>query len=329
LEGYILHTYGDERHLRSAVASAHTIRRYDPERPIALYTDENQRDRLLETGLDHIFSPLVVIPEANRSIVGFKHHLYEFHPFSRNLFVDSDMVWCRNPDALWKSLSGYEFTATGQESADFFFGGPKDIRVITAYLSNRRSRTLRRFGVTYLPRVQAGMIYSGDFETCRKVCEEAQILLDRKDETHFQSRLSEGRSEESCEWSLALAMARMNLPIYPWRQAQHTPQLDYISGFVHHDSDFREVSCRYFNDPRLGRLREFPYPLLRDISIRLYSLIPGRADQMWITPFALHFGWLKYKPIFQAFADRLWTETVSAADRNPAVRKEALVLERT
>jgi len=64
LEGYVLHTYGDERHLRNAVASALTIRRYDPVRPIALYTDEVQRDRLVETGLDRLFDPIESFPKT-------------------------------------------------------------------------------------------------------------------------------------------------------------------------------------------------------------------------------------------------------------------------
>jgi hypothetical protein len=313
LEGYVLHTYGDDRHLRNAVASALTIRRYDTARPIALYTDEAQRSRLFDTGLNRLFESIEILPESHRSIVGFKHHLHRFHPFERNLFVDSDMIWCRDPDPLWRSLSGYEFTATGTESADFFFGGPKDWRIVTHYFSNKRRRTLRRFDVTYLPRVQAGMLYSRNPELCRTVCDEARLMLSRRRETHFRSRLDEGRSEETCEWSLALAMARLDVPVYAWRQGHHTPQLDYVSDFVEHDEDFRRVRCRYFNDPRLSRLREFPYPALRDFGIWLSGFVPGRGDHMWITPFTLHFGWLKYKRVFWDFADRMWERELESA----------------
>ena len=305
-----------------------TIRRYDADRPIAIYTDEEQQKLLVDLGLSSLFAEVRIVPAAHRSIVGFKHHLQEFHPFERNLFVDSDMIWCRNPDPLWKNLSGYSFTATGVETADFFFGGPKNARVVTDYLTNRRKKTLRHFGVTYLPRVQAGMIYSSDLETCQMVCQEAREMLDRRKETHFRSRLIEGRSEESCEWSMALAMARLNLPIYPWRQAQNTPQLDYISDFVDHDPDFHHVSCTYFNDPKVSRLREFPHPLPRDFGIWLSQRIPGRGDHMQITPFTLHFGWLQYKETFWQFADRIWDEA-TAASRSNLDGKEALRSGRT
>lgn len=311
MEGYVLNTYGDERYLRNAVASALTIRRYDSKRPIALFADEAQISCLRQTGLDDLFSKVEILPEAHRSIVGFKHHIYRFHPFDRCLFVDSDMIWCKNPDPLWRMFSGYTFTVTGTEKADFFFGGPKNAAVIADYVMNRRLRTMKRFGVTYLPRVQAGMMYSSDVETCRKVCEEARLFLEQRRDTHFRSRLNEGRNEESCEWSLALAMSRLQLPIFPWHQGQNTPQMDYIEDFIQYDQDFCQVSCKYFLDPKVNRLRGLPHRFPRDFGIWLSTWLPGRGDYMWITPFTLHFGWLPYKGVLENFANRLWEKAIS------------------
>ncbi|GMQ81234.1 MAG: hypothetical protein BMS9Abin05_0665 [Rhodothermia bacterium] len=323
--------YGAERYLKSAVASALTIRRHDNHRPIALFADDASVDRLRMLGLDSLFSPLEILPEGHRSIVGFKHHLYRFHPFDRCLFVDADMIWCRNPDPLWKQLSAFEFTGTGVSSADFFFGAHKKAGVIIQFLTNQRRKTIRRFGVTYLPRVQAGMLYSGNLAECRRVCSEAEILLSRKAETHFRSRLNEGRNEESCEWSLALAFARLRIPVFPWYQGRNTPQMDYISDFVEHDDDFNVVSCLYFNHSFANRLRELQTPRLRDVLLRLYSSIPGKSDHMTITPFVLHFGWLKYKGVFNELADRLWEKAVAdchlEADVPKAIPSESNSLE--
>ena len=121
MEGYVLHTYGSERYLRHAVASVYTLRRHDTHRPIALYADQSQIDTLRANGLYSLFSVLEVLPEGHRSIVGFKHHLSLFKPFKKSLFVDSDIVWCRNPDPLWQKLQAYSFTATGLERADAWF----------------------------------------------------------------------------------------------------------------------------------------------------------------------------------------------------------------
>ena len=194
-EGYVLHSYGPSRYLHHAVASVVTLRRHDQDRPVALYCPAAHRELLEQHGLDALFAVIEDLPEEHRSITGFKHHLYRFMPFERCLWVDADIVWNRDTDPLWKLLSAYTFTATGLERADFFFGGPKGLSVVYDVLLDRRRRTMERFGLTHLPRVQAGMIYSQDRDLTRTVCETAADYLERREETHFRSRLQEGRSE--------------------------------------------------------------------------------------------------------------------------------------
>ncbi|NBC18394.1 MAG: hypothetical protein GVY18_13875 [Bacteroidetes bacterium] len=308
VEGYVLHTYGPERYVRHAVASVTTLRRHDADRPVALYCPPAHQQVLERHGLEHLFQVIDDLPEDHRSIVGFKHHLHQFMPFDRALYVDSDMVWCRNPDPLWQQLSGYPFTATGLERADFFFGGPKDVGVLLDVLLNRRRRTMRRFEITHLPRVQAGMIYSQDRALTRRVCETSAAFLERRDESHFRSRLNEGRSEESCEWSMALAMSRLNLPVHPWYQGHNSPQLDFVEGLTDYDPDFEQVTCRYYSDRLVYSIRGLRSARLRDALIALFAALPGRGDYMDATPFVLHFGWLHHKRPFYEFSDRTWTQ---------------------
>jgi hypothetical protein len=308
IEGYVFHTYGPERYVVHAVASVHSLRRYDSRRPIALFCPPEHRRFLEEHGVDDLFQVLEDLPSDHRSIVGFKHHLDRFHPFDRCLYVDSDMIWCRNPDPLWRELVGRPFTATGLERADFFFGGPKGAGVIVDILLNRRERTLRRFDLTYLPRVQAGMIYSQDVDTTSLVCATARFFLGRRHETHFRSRLDEGRSEESCEWSLAMAVSRLNLPVFPWMRGPDSPQLDYIEGLVEHDEVFENVRARFYTDRFVYGLRGIPNAGLRSTLIKLASSLPGRGDYQNVVPFTLHFGWLHQKQHFNAYVERVWEE---------------------
>ncbi len=312
-EGYVFHSYGDEKHTRHAAVSALTIRRFDPERPIAIYCPSNHRAILEQSGAKLLFDVVEDLPEKHRSITGFKLHLDSFLPFERNLILDADMIWCRNPDPLWQQLSAYSFTATGLDRADFFFGGPKGLGVVFDIIADRRRRTMRRFGLTWLPRVQAGMVYSRDTRLAEEVCGKAREYLDRRRETHFRSRLDEGRTEESCEWSMAMAMSSLDLPIHPWFQSFNSPQLDYITGMVEHDADFRKVSCRYYCDRRVYALRGIPNTRLRSALISLATRVPGRCDYHDVTPFALHFGWYHEKPTFWDFADRAWNGLVQAA----------------
>lgn len=305
-EGYVLHAYGPERYVQHAVASVVTLRRHDTRRPVALYCTEEQHAFLEAHGLDTLFERIEYLPPAHRSIVGFKHGLYRFKPYARSLFVDADMVWCRNPDPLWKQLAAFPFTATGLERADFFFGGPKGASVALDVLLDRRRSTMQSFGLTHLPRVQAGMLYAQDEEVTRLVCESATSFLTRRAETHFRSRLNEGRAEESCEWSLAMAMSRLRLPVLTWFQGYNSPQLDFIEGLTQYDADFEHVLCRYYCDRFVYSLRGLKHPRLRDGLIALFSSLPGRGDYMDVTPYVVHFGWLQHKRSFFDFAERTW-----------------------
>jgi hypothetical protein len=171
---------------------------------------------------------------------------------------------------------------------------------------NRRRRTMERFGLTHLPRVQAGIICCSDRHLAQEVCEAAAYFLEHRHKTHFRSRLSEGRSEETCEWSLAMAMSSLNLQVLPWLQGHTSPQLDFIEGLTTYDPDFRDVTCRYYTDRFVYSLRGIRSPKRRDFLIRLASQLPGRGDYQNVRPIALHFGWLHFKKPFFAFSDRVW-----------------------
>ncbi|MCS7082295.1 MAG: hypothetical protein N2561_06345 [Bacteroidetes bacterium] len=325
-EGYLYVTYGDLRYLRHAVASVVTLRRYDTSRPVALVCSEAHREALRARALEGLFDLLLPLAPEHASVVGFKHNFYRYLPFQRTLYVDADLIWCRAPDPLWQHLRAYSFTITGTQVADIFFGGPKDVRVLWDWLLNRRQRTLNRFGLTYLSRVQAGMMFTQDRDLARRVGDLAAYFLRQMPQTHFRSRRQEvGRSEESAEWSLAMAMAKLNLPVFPWLQGQESPQLDFVADFTEYDPDFERVSVLYYCRPLLYALRSYRPAWLRTLLMGLLSLLPGWGDYLYVTPYALHFGILPEKGPFDAFADRLWAElTLTAAPLNGTSEEPAL-----
>lgn len=306
-EGYVYTTYGHPKYLKHAVASVVSLRRYDDSRPVVLVCERKHKKILEENNLSNVFDHIHILPAERASIVGFKHHIHEFMFFEKNIFLDSDIIWCKDPDSLWQSFSPYPFTITGTQVSDNFFGGPKNIGVIADILCQRRRRTLKRFGLSYLSRVQTGMIYAQDFSLTKKVGQLSQKMLDRKNETHFRSRtLEHGRSEESCEWSIAMAMSKLDLPVFPWLQGHTSPQLDYISDLTSHDADFEYVLCKYYSDKFVYNLRGLKNQWLRDLLTRLMSLIPGKGDYLKTTPFCLHFGWYHQKQPFYEFSERTW-----------------------
>lgn len=306
-EGYIYPVYGNLKYLKYALASVASIRRYDRNRPVAIICEPHHRDELNRLGLDQYFDKIHIIDPEHCSIVGFKHNFFRYMLFDKNMFLDTDMIFCRNPDPLWIALGAYQVTISGSLKADSFFGAPKHIGIMRDILFSRRRRTLKRFDLTYLSRVQSGLIYSRDKELSETLCNSASEILSEKSKTHFQNRTKEsGRNEESCEWSLAMAMSRLQLPVYPWLNGHESPQLDYIGDYTEHDVDFYRVHCRFYTDPFMYNLRGLKSRFLRKILIMLISWIPGKADYMNVTPYILHFGWLHQKQPFIDFTERVW-----------------------
>lgn len=307
VEGYVFPVYGDARYVRLSVAAAVSIRRSDRRRPIALVCETAHRDLLAERDI-RLFDEVRLIDPDHRSIVGFKHNTHRYAIFDRNLFLDTDMLLCRQPDPLWQSLAPHPFTITGSLKADHFFGAPKGVMVVRDILLGRRARTLKRFKLTYLPRVQSGMIYMRDAEAAREVNERAAAYLARQGETHFQSRMREsGRTLESCEWSLAMAMSALQVPVFPWLSGHDSPQLDFVADLTDHDADFTKVYCRLYSDDFTYSLRGLKNPALRRLAIRMLSIFPGMTDHLQVTPFFLHFGWAHHKRPIYDLADRTWS----------------------
>lgn len=310
-EGYVYVSYGKVKYLTHAVASALTLRRFDKERPIAIVCTKEHLDVLDKEGLNELFQVRHEILPENASIVGFKHHIHKFLFFEKNIFLDSDIVWCKHPDNLWLALEPHPFTITGIQVSDNFFGAPKGAGVLKDILLRRRQRTLNRFGLTYLSRVQSGVMYARDPELTQKVAELAQDMLANIDKTHFQSRLKEsGRNMESCEWSLAMAMSKLDVPVYPWLQGQTSAQLDFIDNYTTYDKDFKKVVCKYYSDPFVYNLRGLKIDWLQKFLTKTLSLIPGKGDYLNVTPYCLHFGWLHEKQPFLDFAEQEWEKLV-------------------
>ncbi len=323
-EGYVYVSYGHVKYLKHTLASVNTLRRYDKKRPVALLCSKKQKDILKNENLQSYFDIIQILPEEHCSIVGFKHNVHQYMPFDKNIYLDSDIVWCKNPDKLWPSFSIFDYTITGRLISDNFFGSTKGIGILKDILLGRRRKTLNKFGITYLSRVQSGVMYAADYSVTKKVCELASEMLDRKHETHFQSRkMEQGRTEESCEWSLAMAMSKLNIPVYPWLQGHNSPQLDYIADMTEHDDRFEYVTCKYYCDDFVYGFRGLKSVTLRKLLIGLFSLIPGKGDYLITTPYCLHFGWLHQKQPFYLFAENVWRKLIAV--NNPVeVKKDRI-----
>lgn len=306
-EGYVYVSYGHPKYLKHTIASVSTLRRHDNSRPIALACSAKHKEILEQKELSYLFDVIHQLPEEHASIVGFKHNIHHYLFYKKNIFLDSDIVWCKDPQNLWNNFSTFDFTITGTLVSDVYFGAPKGARVLLDILLRRRQRTLKRFGLSYLSRVQSGIMFAQDYETTKQVCLLAAEMLDRKQKTHFRSRkMEQGRTMESCEWSLAMAMSKLNIPIYPWLQGHNSPQLDYIEDLTEHDDEFMYVNCMYYCDDFTYSIRGLKSVRMRRFLISILSLFSGKTDYLMTTPYCLHFGWYHQKKPFYTFAENCW-----------------------
>lgn len=313
-EGYVFTSYGKLKYLRHVVAAVDSIRRFDLKRPVALYCCREHRDILVKNRLQTLFNFIEILPSENRSIVGFKHNVHKFMPFDRNMYLDSDIIWCRDPDHLWKKFGLYPYITTGQESADVFFGTHKGVWIVFDILLGRRQRTLKRFGFTHLYRVQSGIIFAQNYDVARQVNDMASGYLTNKNSTHFLSRTNEkGRTLESCEWSLGMALSKLNMFVYPWFNGYESVQLDYISEFTRHDEEFRRVECLYYCNPFIYSLRGLKSKFIRKLLMGAFSILPRSKDHFWVTPYMIHFGWKHEKSRFETYSERKWEELAARA----------------
>jgi len=306
-QGYIFSSYGKIKYLRDVIVTVMSIRRYDLTRGVALYCSEEHIEFLRENNLEYVFDYIEILAPEFRSITGFKHNTHLFMPFAENLYLDSDMIFCKDPDMMWNQLSVYPYTATGIESADVFFGTHKGIRVLSDIIFRKRQKTLKKFGLTHLYRIQSGIIFANNYDVAKQVNELAKDYASRMSETHFISRKNEkGRTLESCEWSLGMAMSKLKLFVYPWFNGYQSLQLDYISGYTKHDTEFNEVECLYYCNPFIYSFRGIQKKWIRKTLIKVFGLLPRGKDHFWVTPHILHFGWKHEKKIFEAYAKRKW-----------------------
>lgn len=312
-EGYVFASFGNIDFVKFAVVSATRIRAYDKKRKIALVCCLSHKHYLNSNNLQNIFDRIIIIEDEHKSIVGFKHNIYKYMPFDCNMYIDSDMLICKNPDKLWHNLKVYGFTTTGQKSADMYFGSHKNAYILFDIIFGKRKKTLKKFNLSHLYRVQTGIIFASEYNITKKVCEFAKYYYSKKNQTHFISRDNEnGRVLDTCEWSLGLAMSALKLHVYPWFNGYESPQLDFIYGLTETDKDYTKVSVKYYCNSFMHSLRGLNSEYIRKFIKTMLGLVPGLNDHMWVTPYFLHFGWSHQKKYFYNYMERKLNEIINS-----------------
>jgi hypothetical protein len=107
-ERLITIAYGPEKYIRMARALALSYRRHNQRRPFAIVTDDrNTKD------LENYFDLVIPLNPTYGVGVVQKLNLDRYSPFDETLFADSDCIFYKSPERIWRLYASKDFTVRG------------------------------------------------------------------------------------------------------------------------------------------------------------------------------------------------------------------------
>jgi hypothetical protein len=204
-EGLITIAYGPEKYIRMARALALSYRRHNQLRPFAIVTDDrNVKD------LENYFD--VVIPLNSTYGVGVvqKLNLDRYSPFDETLFVDSDCLFYKSPERLWRLYSGKDFTVRGWR----YLTGWTEYEKKSRYEFVRDTPDfLRQNKLTRLPHFNSGVLFFRKSETASNVFVNARSVYEKRTTLGFVPFKNAPIADEP---AFAVALEISGVEMDPW-----------------------------------------------------------------------------------------------------------------
>jgi len=191
--GFITIAFGDRRYLRQAENLARSLRHHMPGYPIALVTDSTSPSSAL---FDHI------IPMAEgwgRGVIQ-KLQLYQYSPFERTLYIDSDCICMREFTEQLALLEGHAFTAVGSQYAYPGCGQSE------TYLDDL-DHTLEQLDISRFPKFNGGIYYFERGEAAEALFAKAHALFASREVFGLKDFDRAGPNEETI-FALAMEVCR-------------------------------------------------------------------------------------------------------------------------
>ncbi|MEH1974504.1 MAG: hypothetical protein V7L02_15115 [Nostoc sp.] len=160
--GVITYAYGAPYYIEMAKSLARSLRLHSPNIPRAIVTD-NQKDR----ELSELFDYVIPLQKQYGSNMIQKLHLYDYSPFDRTLYIDSDCLAVRDIKFIFDAFRGRNFSVPGDI---YLQAGDKDTFIDVDDILNQ-------FDLKKLPHFNGGLYYFEQSNTAKAVFETALELL--------------------------------------------------------------------------------------------------------------------------------------------------------
>ena len=197
--------YGRKEYIHMAEALLRSYRRFSPDRPFAIITNEENRDRASKS-----FDSVIILNSSYGSGVVQKLALDIYTCFSETIFVDSDCLFYKDPEILWQSYANKPFCIRGW----------RHVTGNTEYETKRPYEFvkdipffLRQLSIKQLPHINSGVIYFDDSSKAHSVFQLARNIYQKREGMGFVSFKGAPINDEP---ALAAAMEKLNIEMYEW-----------------------------------------------------------------------------------------------------------------
>lgn len=210
--GFLTFAFGKPRFFRMARSLLLSFRRFEPELPFAVVTDDPHSKILSDFDKKIRFRP-----EFGGGLAQ-KLHVDIYSPFSRTIFVDSDGLFYKNPESLLKLFPGehlFEIHAFRNRSPEDGFPGLRDVR-----------STFERLGIESAPFLNSGLFSFDSSPASREFFEHARQLARQAGSLGLLPKDSHPYNDETV-WSLALASR--GIPALNWSGGEAMEMYSHVS----------------------------------------------------------------------------------------------------
>ena len=197
--GLITIAYGPHKYMRMAEALALSYRRWNPELPFCVVTDEANAERLAA-----YYDTVKIIDPTFGKGVAQKLSVDRYSPFDETLFVDSDCVFYHDPELTWNAYATDDFVIKGWR-----------------YLSRRDNHDnvgnlgllLEQTGLDRMGSFNSGLFYFRRTERAQHLFDTARAIYDRRADLAFKPFKNAPVAHEPV---LAIAMEICGIGFSPW-----------------------------------------------------------------------------------------------------------------
>lgn len=204
---------GSEHYIKLALNLGKSIALTNKHIPIAIVTDIKSNSNLYtkyKKQFSKVFDAIIEVDHTIGNGFRQKVHIYQYSPYKKTLFIDSDCLVLGNIDFIFKAFNNQPYNVQGTIKRIGNWGGVLDIQHVITQLS-----------LPYLIQFNGGIYYFEKSDSAEKIFKDAQTILSNYDQLNLYSFRGDIADEPIL--SIALSMNKVNPILDDEKKWMYTP----------------------------------------------------------------------------------------------------------